>query len=313
VATTFPTTNPQTATPLTLDALGEIVLRQSDEDRARRWGGIVRQNLSGTPIADLQQALADVGVYTSTVDGQFGPGTLAALRRFQWFVINSRYRLRVTAGAAPVTGVVTQYPVNARVLFTGQCDAVTATELRAWTTGFFRTTSLLVRVPVSRFTNITRAATFTTLAYPQATDDEVLVNGNFTGLDTLDRVARGADLQLRLNQTFRVQGIAPRGAVVAPATRSQHLIGHAVDLNIVVAGTVIVSSQFTARTAPKEATDFVASAKAGGLRWGGDFGDTDPPHYDQPVTVAEDYDMNFFFCQRAYAAQHPLRQIGVEP
>ena len=129
----------------------------------------------------------------------------------------------------------------------------------------------------------------------------MLVNTDFTGLDTLNTVASAASVQLRLNQTFRVQGIAPRGAVVAPATRSQHLIGHAVDLNIVVGTTVVISSAFIAGTAPKEATDFVTSVKAQGLRWGGDFGDRDPPHFDQQVTAATDYDMKFFFCQRAYA------------
>lgn len=310
MATTFPTTTPQAAAAISLSALGPIVLRQSDDDRLRRWGGGVRNGMTGTPVAELQQALAAVGVYTSTVDGQFGPGTEIAVRRFQWFLGNSRYRLNAPAGSPAEMGAIVAYAGNALVIANGQCNAAFATELLAWTAGGFRTTSLLVRVPMSRFSNITRAATFTTLAYPSAADDEVLVNTDFTGLDTLNTVASAASVQLRLNQTFRVQGIAPRGAVVAPATRSQHLIGHAVDLNIVVGTTVVVSSAFIAGTAPKEATDFVTSVKAQGLRWGGDFGDRDPPHFDQQVTAATDYDMKFFFCQRAYADRHPLRVIG---
>lgn len=315
MATTFPTINPQAggtaaAAELRLAALGQIILRLSDDDRQHRWGGAVRRDLSGTPVAELQQALTDVGTYSSTVDGQFGPGTALALRRFQWFAANGSYRLRVAASAPAAMGAIVQFAGNATVTVNGQCNAVTATELLAWTAGPFRTTSLLVRVPMSRFSNISRAATFSTLNYPSAADDEVLVNGDFTGLDTLNTLARTANLQLRLNQAFRVQGVAPRGAVVPPAGRSQHLIGHAVDLNIVVGTTVVVSANYIGGTAPKEATDFAAAAKAQGLRWGYDFAPRDPPHYDQRVSDATEYDMKFFFCQRAYAQQHPLRLIA---
>ena len=41
--------------PLVLSELGSIVLRLSDNDQAQRWGGQVRSNQSGTPVADLQR------------------------------------------------------------------------------------------------------------------------------------------------------------------------------------------------------------------------------------------------------------------
>ena len=164
---------------------------------------------------------------------------------------------------------------------------------------------------MGRFANIERAGTFTTLIYPSAAGDEVLVSGDFGGLDILDRVAGQQKVQLRLNQTFRVRGVAPHGAVVAPATRSQHLVGHAVDLNIVVGATVVTSGLLNSPKAPKEAMALVDAVKKQGLRWGGDFRAVDPPHFDQPVPLpAENYDMNFFFCQRAYAEMHALRLIG---
>ena len=302
-----PTTSSQ---PLAFGELGSIVLRLADNDQARRWGGQVRSNLSGTPVADLQRALTGVGL-ADAANGHFGPSTMLALRRFQWFIGNSRYRLRVAAGAAPATGIVMPYQANAGILVTGQCNAATAQELSQWIVGLFRTTSLLVRMKMGRFANTSRAGTFTTLNYPSAADDEVLVSGDFGGLDILDRVANQQKIQLRLNQTFRVQGVAPSGAVVAPATRSQHLVGHAVDLNIVVGAAVITSGLLNSPKAPKEATAFVDAVKKQGLRWGGDFRAADPPHFDQPVTPpAENYDMNFFFCQRPYAEMHALRLIG---
>lgn len=308
MALPLPTAPPQS---LALDTLGSIVLRQSDDDRMQRWGGQVHSNYTGTPIADLQHALTKVGVYSDAVDGKIGSGTVLALRRFQWFVRSSRYRLSVAAGALPATGTVMPYPANAGIAVTGQCNAATGQELLSWIAGLFRATSLLVRVKMSRFANTSRAGTFTTLAYPSAADDEVLISGDFGGLDVLDRVAGQQKVQLRLNQTFRVQGIAPRGAVVAPATRSQHLVGHAVDLNIVVGTTVVTSGLLNSIKAPKEATAFVDAVKKQGLRWGGDFRATDPPHFDQPVASStEDYEMNFFFCQRPYAEMHALRLIG---
>lgn len=295
---------------ISLDALGAIALRQTDSDKLKRWGGVIRADTTGTPIAELQTALTAVGVYTSTIDGDFGAGTQLALRRFQWFVVNSRYRLQVAAGAAVATGAVQSYLANGSVAVTGQCDVATACELLDWVASNVRTTSLLVRFPLSLLPRTTRAPTFTTLTYPAAAAGEVLINGNFGGLQTLDAATRTPDVDLRLNQTFRVEGVAPRGAVVTPATRSQHLIGHAVDLNIVTGSTVVTSAMFIAGRAPKAATDFVAAAVAQGLRWGGNFSDIDPPHFDDPVaSTSEAYEMNFFFCQRSYALRHPLRLL----
>lgn len=47
-----------------------------------------------------------------------------------------------------------------------------------------------------------------------------------------------------------------------------------------------------------------------GLRWGGDFSPADPVHFDDYVDPnGEDFDMNYYFAQRAYQQQHPMRQV----
>ena len=298
--------------PLLLSALGSIALRVGDNDASRRWGGTVQSGRTGTPVRDMQRALASVGTYTAGQDGSFGPGTQLALRRFQWFVVNSRYRLRVPAGGAVTAGTVEEYVRNAAVQLTGSCDAVTATELLAWVNASVRTTTMLVRIPMARFSNIERSSTFTTLTYPNAANTEVLGNQGFvSGLDSLNTAASTNKVQLRLNQTFRVQNVAPTGAVVPPATRSQHLIGRAADLNIVDGQAVVTSAMFLNNTAPQKAKDLVKAAKDAGLRWGGDFSPKDPPHFDSQVAAdTEDYTMNFFFCQRCFALRHPIRLLA---
>ena len=63
-----------------------------------------------------------------------------------------------------------------------------------------------------------------------------------------------------------------------------------------------------AGTEGKTVDDFIARAKAAGLRWGGEFTRRDPIHFDAgPAASSEGYAMHFFFCQRAYADQHPMR------
>lgn len=261
-----------TQAPLLFSALGTVALRVGDNDKVRRWGSLVRGERAGAPIHDLQRALTAVGTYTAGIDGDFGNGTQLALRRFQWFVTKSGYRLRVPPGAAVAAGTVEAYAQNRLVRLTGGCDAATASELGAWGKANVRTTTRLIRVKTSRFSKITRAATFTTLGYPNASDDEVLAHEGFVaGLNTLNQAATDQKVTLRLNQTFRVQNIPPAGAVVPPATRSQHLIGRAADLNIADGATTITSAMFLNNTAPQSAQDFVKATKDAGLRWGGDF------------------------------------------
>jgi hypothetical protein len=290
--------------------LGNTVLLIGDNDQLRRWGGETHPAQEQQPVADMQKALAAAGVYISTVDGDFGTGTRDALRRFQWYVAHCRQRLRMPAGGRIADSTFEDYPQNMAVALTGHCDSATAAELITWSGAFV--TTPLVRVPMARVTNITRSDTFTTLSYPGAKDDEVLANQGFvTGLDSLNSAAAGASVRLHLNQTYRRQDVPPSGAVVPPATRSQHLIGQAVDLNIVDGATVVSSAMFLNNTATSAAVALVQAARNTGLRWGGDFSQRDPVHFDrQVVSESEDYTMNFFFCQHCFALGHPIRSLA---
>ncbi|WP_277423935.1 peptidoglycan-binding protein [Bacillus sp. FJAT-42376] len=45
--------------------------------------GVYREGSTGEPVKQIQRALQKLGVYTGSIDGQYGPQTTAAVRRFQ--------------------------------------------------------------------------------------------------------------------------------------------------------------------------------------------------------------------------------------
>jgi hypothetical protein len=294
---------------LTLQDLGGLSLRKGDHDANRIWGGSARPTQAGTPVAELQNALIKLGTLTFAADGQFGPNTDEALRRFQWYIAHLRVRLKLAPGGAPAAGTIVDYAASPAGP-PGMCDAVTAALILSWLTDNFVTTSPLVRLDVSRLSNIKVGEDFQLLDYPEAKRGEVLVHTDFAGKlgRTMNQEANEVGVVLHLNQTFRREGVPPAGAVVPPASRSQHLIGHAVDLNIVDGSTVNTNDIFKAGDQTERANKLISAVKPRGLRWGGDFQTRDFVHFDDFVNPnSPDYDNNFFFAQKCFEHQHPMR------
>jgi len=75
-----------------------------------------------------------------------------------------------------------------------------------------------------------------------------------------------------------------RGAIVPPASKSCHHIGHAIDMNIQFEGTLYNSQKLRRSNLdklPKAISHFInAIREDDGLRWGGDFTTEDPVHID---------------------------------
>src|ERR1041384_4191934 len=58
-------------------------LRQSDNDKSRRFGGAAQPKMKGNPVIELQNDLTSIGYYLGNPDGDFGAKTHYAVYMFQ--------------------------------------------------------------------------------------------------------------------------------------------------------------------------------------------------------------------------------------
>jgi hypothetical protein len=117
---------------------------------------------------------------------------------------------------------------------------------------------------------------------------------NFKGQCTIDEdfeptlikmnaIAQKYNITVIVNSSFRIDANVP-GALVTPATHSNHMIGHAIDCNLEYAGGYYNSHRMQNDTGTVR--QFINELKAGGIRWGGDFhGSPDPVHFDDALNV----------------------------
>jgi hypothetical protein len=107
-------------------------------------------------------------------------------------------------------------------------------------------------------------------------------------LDAINAHAVAADVNLHVTSSFRKTAVVP-GAIVTPAKMSNHMAGHAIDMNVLHGpdkkswcnSTCLAGSK---RPAAVEA--FIQAVRAdAGLRWGGDFNDADPVHIDDNLNA----------------------------
>jgi hypothetical protein len=212
----------------------------------------------------------------------------------------SNTKFRIIGGAlqarTPSTGVS----------LTGIADSATAAELKAWTAAAATTTGMLVRVDLAAFPRLTDS--FKTIDNPTIRDGDLIVDDAFLGsLQKLNDAAVGATVMLPVNQAFRVAGVPVGGAVVTPATKSQHLIGHAIDCNILDGAVLVSSHTFASHHETPAAKAFVHAAKVAGLRWGGNFTPVDYVHFDDFVPPnGDEFAMRYFFNQRTISKRQPV-------
>src|ERR1700752_2480789 len=276
----------------------DFSLRRGDADNAKRWGGKILTD-TGTPVRDLQTALAAVGVYDVAIDGDFGGQTHSAVQRFQWNLRTVKFRIVKDALHARTP------PTGAAIPFNGIADTATAQELKTWVVDQAVTTGNLPRANLASFPKLEDK--FKTIDNPSVKNGELVIDADFvSGLQKLDDAAAGANVTILVNQAFRVAGAPVGGAVVKPATKSQHLIGHAIDCNIQDGATLVTSAIFAANKQPANTRAFVNAAKAAGLRWGGDFTERDYVHFDDFVDPnGPEFEMRYFFNQRTISKRQP--------
>jgi len=106
-------------------------------------------------------------------------------------------------------------------------------------------------------------------------------------LDRLNQYALDCGVKIYVTSSAREPGRTVSGAIVPPASRSNHLVGHAIDMNLQSASGFFNSSKLKkSRFAglPDEIKRLIGLIREDEvLRWGGDFNPEDPVHIDDSL------------------------------
>jgi Putative peptidoglycan binding domain len=133
----------------------------------------------------------------------------------------------------------------------------------------------------------TKLVTFTS---PRFTNKIVLADVEFIdSLQKIDQFAQANGLEIFVTSSARQQGVPIGGAIVLPASRSNHLVGHGIDMNIMLGGTLFNSDALgNFNTLPTAIQQFITSVRNDPIiRWGGDFDPSDPVHLDDGLNIRE--------------------------
>ncbi len=106
----------------------------------------------------------------------------------------------------------------------------------------------------------------------------------FPCLDRVNAFAVECGLQVFVTSSTREPDRSVQGAIVPPAKKSNHFVGHAIDMNLKSASAFFNSQALKLENfaaLPAEVRRFLDRVRGDGeLRWGGDFAPEDPVHID---------------------------------
>lgn len=104
-------------------------------------------------------------------------------------------------------------------------------------------------------------------------------------LKTINQYAIDNDVNVHVTSSFRTS-TKVKGAIVTPAEKSNHLAGHAIDMNIWYDKKTLCNSTCLGGTLPEGVKGFIKAIQDdSGLRWGGDFETPDVVHIDDGLNV----------------------------
>ena len=125
-------------------------------------------------------------------------------------------------------------------------------------------------------------------------------------LEKINNYAKDAKVQVHVTSSFRTSTNVA-GAIVKPATFSNHLAGHSIDMNLVYGNNQWANSKVLARypAVPAPVELFLKSViDDPELRWGGEFRTTDPVHIDDGLN------RNMADWNKRYQAMQKAVQLG---
>lgn len=124
---------------------------------------------------------------------------------------------------------------------------------------------------------------------PNDSNVPIQVDKDFVpAMERIDRYAEECDLDIMVTNSFRRPNDNLSGTVVAPSMRSNHLVGHAIDMNVKTDdGDLWLSVDMVKSNwshLPQRVVDFLNKVRNDGqLRWGGDFVRQDTVHIDDDL------------------------------
>ncbi|MCW8935350.1 MAG: M15 family metallopeptidase [Gammaproteobacteria bacterium] len=278
------------------------VLKRGDNDDRNVWGGSKQTTSPAYTVRLLQADLKAIGVYSDTIDGGFGKNTERAVKIFQWCLKNS---IQVVKNSALIT-----YTPTPTTMLSGKHDSSTATKLSNWITNKYLVTGDLVRISTPNLSNIELSSGFKHIGKPIVSKTELVISkAAFPLIQLMNKSANSLKLTIYINQALRLHGVKVTGSVVPPASKSQHLIGHAIDCNIVDGSSWNTSKDFKKKNQTANADKFIKAIKKGLYRWGGDFSQIDTPHFDKQLNANTfDYDAKFFLNQKQLSSGDPIEK-----
>ncbi|MCC5634839.1 peptidoglycan-binding protein [Nostoc sp. CHAB 5844] len=141
----------------------------------------------------------------------------------------------------------------------------------------------------------------------------------FDSLEKIDQFATDAGIKIFITSSTRLQGGVISGAVVRPASRSNHLVGHGIDMNISLGEKLFNSDALdksNLKNLPKGIQNFIQSIRNDPiLRWGGDFTPADSVHIDDGLNLrdAATWDVKFPIIQSEMRALSQPNSISGQP
>ena len=106
--------------------------------------------------------------------------------------------------------------------------------------------------------------------------------GFLSSMHTINSYAQQCRVRVYITSSYRKTAHV-KGAIVPPATRSNHMIGHAIDMNLIDrrTGKFCNSRCLPNSSRPNGVSCFIGKIRSHPtLRWGGDFRRSDPVHID---------------------------------
>jgi len=130
---------------------------------------------------------------------------------------------------------------------------------------------------------------------------QVVVDSAFVPcMDRINDYAKKNNVIIYVTHSFRKKDQKLTGTIVPPAVKSNHLVGHAIDMNVLFNNVLYESKDMYKtkwNTLPLNVKNFLNQIRKDPiLRWGGDFNPEDPVHIDDDL-----FERNLELWQELYA------------